>query len=494
MGVLDFLFEGSPPPSTTTYGTTVENMPQWLSDYTQALIARANMVAAEPYQAYQGPRVAGFSDDQTNAFDVIRNNIGNWNDEFDQAGDLMGGATGQGALTQSMPYFEQGAAGFDALTDPSRSSMGAAQPYLTAAGQTFPGAVSQYMDPYVGNVIDRAKLEANRNFSENLMPQISGRFIRGGQQGSTAHQDLLQRGARDVSEGLHSQSLAALSDAYKTAGTQFSTDAGRMADLAGTAGSLSASDRASQQATAAGLSGIGKDIGALNLGQASQQLAAGKGMSGLAALQQELGLKDAGAMEAIGQTQQQQVQKNFDTAYGDFQRQRDYPKEQTDWMSSIIRGMPHDTTSTTSSTGPANVYQPSPLSQLISMYGLYKDVTGKARGGIVHRPAPLSSEYGRYAEGGKVRSVTRLLQTLKGHHRSQDPQGVMDLLEDEGKKAGLPDLNRRYWQAEDTSTASAEIRRAVADLRKARGPGNYPKLQQPNRVKKAHGGLALAGY
>src|SRR5687768_9235979 len=102
MGVLDFLFEGSPPPSTTTYGTTVENMPQWLSDYTQALIARANMVAGEGYQAYQGPRVAGFTDDQTNAFDVIRNNIGNWNDEFDASKTATGGA-----LTQASPYFNQ---------------------------------------------------------------------------------------------------------------------------------------------------------------------------------------------------------------------------------------------------------------------------------------------------------------------------------------------------------------------------------------------------
>lgn len=352
MGVLDFLFEGSPPPSTTTYGSTVENMPQWLSDYTQALIARANMVAAEPYQAYQGPRVAGFTDDQTNAFDVIRNNIGNWNDEFDASKTAT-----SGALSQAMPYFQ-------------------------GAAQTTPEAIQAYMDPYVGNVIDRSKLEANRNWTENIMPSISGRFIRGGQQGSGAHQDLLQRAGRDVTEGLNSQALAALSDAYRTAGTQFSTDASRLAS-------------------------IGTNVGQLGLQTGSQ-------LSGLAQMQQQLSGRDAASLAAAGETQQQQIQRNLDTAYGDFVAQRDYPKQQVDWMSNIIRGLPHDTTSTTSETGPADVYQPSPISQLMSLYGLYKDVTeDKAEGGIVHRPAPLSAEYGRYAEGGKVDSTRRALELLR---------------------------------------------------------------------------------
>lgn len=356
MGVLDFLFEGSPPPSTTTYGTTVENMPQWLSDYTQALIARANAVAGEGYQAYQGPRVAGFTDDQTNAFDVIRNNIGNWNDEFDASQQAT-----SGALTQAMPYFSQ------------------------AAGAT-PDQMDKYMDPYIGNVIDRAKLEANRNWSENIMPGIENRFITSGQSGSSGHQDLLQRAGRDVTEGLQSQADAALSDAYRTAGTQYQADASRLA-------------------------GIGQNVGQLGLQTGSQ-------LSGLAQLQQSLAGRDAASLQAVGDTQQQQNQRNLDLAYQDFLEQRNYPRETTDWMSSIIRGIPYDRSSTTSQTGPANVYQPSPISQLISLYGLYKDVTDKARGGVVrkarggmvgpmsrgdviHIPGPIRG-YERYAEGGEV--------------------------------------------------------------------------------------------
>ena len=377
MGVLDFLFEGSPPPSTTTYGTTVENMPQWLSDYTQALIARANMVAGEGYQAYQGPRVAGFTDDQTNAFDVIRNNIGNWNDEFGASKTAT-----SGALTQATPYFDKAMTNFD-----------------QAAGAT-PDQIGRYMDPYVGNVIDRAKLETNRNWEENIMPGIEGRFITSGQSGSSGHQNLLQKAGRDVTEGLHSQSLAALSDAYKTAGSQYQTDASRVA-------------------------GLGQSIGQLGEMRGQLGLQTGAQLSGLAQLQQQMAGRDATALQAVGDTRQQQNQRNLDVAYQDFQNQRDYPRENVDWMSSIIRGMPYDRTTQTSGTGPANVYQPSPISQLISLYGLYKDVTDKARGGVVrkaqggvvtpsmrrgdvvHIPGPIPG-HARYADGGKVRALREI--------------------------------------------------------------------------------------
>ena len=60
-GALDFLFEGKAPPSVTTYGSTVTDMPKWLSDYTQGLIGKANAVAGEDYQAYGGPRLAGLT-------------------------------------------------------------------------------------------------------------------------------------------------------------------------------------------------------------------------------------------------------------------------------------------------------------------------------------------------------------------------------------------------------------------------------------------------
>jgi len=382
MGVLDFLFEGSPPPSTTTYGTTVNNMPQWLSDYTQGIIARANTQAAEPYQQYGGPRVAGFTDDQNNAFDVIRNNIGGWNDEFDASKQAT-----QGGLSQAMPLFQQ-------------------------AAQSTPSQIQQYMDPYVGSVIDRGTQLAMRNYNENLAPQISARFIRGGQSGSTAHQRETENAARDLTEGVQSNAMAALSQAYNTAGTQFQTDASRYGQL-------------------------GTNIGNLSLEQ-------GRDLGNLATLQQSLGLKDAQALDAAGQEQQQQVQKNYDTAYGDFQAQRDFPRQNIDWLNNIIKGVPNQSTQTTSQTGPGNNFQPSPISQLISLYGLYKDVKSAdgglieaeprfADGGIVdHIPGPaMGAVYARYGDGGKVKTVSAVAAALR---RILEGRGAVDAHEiDDGR-------------------------------------------------------------
>jgi len=76
MSILDFLFEGKPPQSVTTYGQTVENIPKWMSDYTQGLIARANAAAAEPYIPYGGPRISGFDPAQEEAFRMTEENVG----------------------------------------------------------------------------------------------------------------------------------------------------------------------------------------------------------------------------------------------------------------------------------------------------------------------------------------------------------------------------------------------------------------------------------
>lgn len=45
-------------------------------------------------------------------------------------------------------------------------------------------------------------------------------------------------------------------------------------------------------------------------------------------------------LEGIGKSQMARTQAGLDTAYEDFVRQRDYPREQLQFMSSILRGVP----------------------------------------------------------------------------------------------------------------------------------------------------------
>jgi hypothetical protein len=316
-GVTDFLFEGKAPPSTTTYAKTSTEIPQFMQDYTQGLISRANAIAAEPYQQYGGPRVAGFTPDTQNAFSMTR-----------QAANSY-----MGPLQQALGLTEQAAS-------PGASGLAQAQPYLNQASQGFNGqAAQQYMDPYISNVIDRAKLEANRNYNENIMPGLTNRFTASGQYGSSAMAREANRAARDLTEGLDSNAAAQLSGAYQQAGSLFNADQARQLAVGQTTGQLA-----------------GQQQGA--------QLQAGAQMGALGQAQQQLGLSGAAALDTVGQEQQTQNQKNLDVAYQDFLNQTNYPKQNIDWMNSVIRGLPMSSTQNTTSTGPANAYQPSPLSQL----------------------------------------------------------------------------------------------------------------------------------
>jgi hypothetical protein len=128
--------------------------------------------------------------------------------------------------------------------------------------------------------------------------------------------------------------------------------------------------------------------------QAATQLAAGQQLGTLGQLGQTMGLKDLAALEAVGQTQQQQGQKNLDLAYQDFLQQRQYPQQQLSMLNALIRGLPYSTTADTSATGPANIYSPSPLAQLAGAFSLGK-AFGLKKGGPVKRNPNRRSTRGK---------------------------------------------------------------------------------------------------
>lgn len=361
MGVLDFLFEGRPPASVTTYGQTINSIPSWLSDYTQGLLSRANSTAAEPYQTYGGPRVAGFTPLQQAAQQQAANNVGVWKPGISAAQSVDQGiaTNGAGALSQAAPY-------------------------LNAGTGSYTDQVDKYMSPFTENVIDRATMLANRNLTEKLLPSINSNFIKAGAYGSAGQQRAVGQALRDTTEGVQSQAAAQLADAYNNGANQFNAEAGRNIQAGQTAGQLA-----------------GTDVQA--------RLAGAQGLGALAQNQAQLSQADVGALAAAGSDQQQLNQRNLDLAYSDFQNQRDYPKSQVDWISNIIRGIPNQgNTISTANTGPASVYQPSTISQLGSLISLYKGLSddGKARGGLA-----IAS---RYARGGRVQKRLPAPRKLSG--------------------------------------------------------------------------------
>ena len=313
---LNFLTQGQPQASTTSTLSTSQ-VPQYLSDYLYNVMSGAYSAAQQPYQPYDGTRVAEFTPDQTQAFNMTQNAATSYQPGMD-------------AATQAA----QNASGL--------STLGAAQPYFNAASQTTPGVISNYLNPYTSNVINQLGTQAAQQLQEKILPQINDEFTRGGQYGSSRQQEIAQRGARDISNTLEQNIGSQLAQGYTTAGTQAQTDLARQASIGQAAGTL-----AGTQATT--------DINLANTNAA------------LAQKQQALGLQAASADEAVGAEQQAMNQKNLDLAYSDFQNQTAYPEQQIGFLSDVIRGLPSggsSTSGTTASTG--NTYSASPLASIAS--------------------------------------------------------------------------------------------------------------------------------
>lgn len=369
MAVLDFLFEGTPPKAVTTYGQTVENMPKWYSDYTQGLVARANAIAAEPYQTYQGPRIAGFSPDQIQSQQSVRNNQGSWQPYTNAATGYLNSAGQVNPLSWASPYLST--AGGYTSQGANANIQGAAQPYMSAASGTFPQHVDEYMDPYIGNVINRSTDLAMQNYNERIQPGLEGQFVRMGTYGSSAHQREANRAARDLTNTIQGNAQAALSQGYGQAGQLFNQDASRMGNLAQLSGNLANMRAQNQLSGGQQMGNLAQLTGQLGTNYANQQLQVGQGMGNLGQLLQQLGYRDAAGLEAVGAQQQGLGQRNLDLAYQDFTNQRDFPRTTVDWMSSVIRGLqpPKSTETTQQQAGSAG---PSPLSQLATLGSVVK--------------------------------------------------------------------------------------------------------------------------
>lgn len=327
MAVTDFLFNGQAPKSTTTFGTATANLPQWYSDFQQGIAAKGNAIAAQPYQPYGAPRIAGFTQDQSNAFNLTRNGAGA---ESNKIYNNMQNATRVGNAA-------------DATGD--------ASPYLQKASQNSYDVVNNYMNPYNEAVTNRIAQLGARNLSENLMPAINSDFIRAGQYGSTPMMNEIGKSLRDTQESVLAQQAQVLQQGYGMAMDSAGNDMARFGQVGQTVGNLSNAD-------------------------SQMQLDANKVAGALGTIAQDARYKDIDAINNVGQTIQGMNQSNLDMAYGDFTAQRDYQANQLSWLNNLVKGyeMPQSKTYSESAPPDNASYSPSPISSAIgaglTTYGL----------------------------------------------------------------------------------------------------------------------------
>lgn len=306
-GILDFLFQGSPPPSVTSSAQSTTTVPDWMQEYIKADLSKASGIAGQDYQPYTGPTVAPLTDAQNQAYSNISNNQGNW----------------QPALNQAM-------SGTAAASNPTLDQ----------------GVFNSYLSPYTNGILNNIAQMGQQNLTENLLPSVNSSFTGSGQWGSSRHADFTNNAVRDENQTVLQQQNAALQQSYDSAMSNYQTAQGRA------------------------LTGAGQE------GQ-------------LASQQQAQGLQDAAALEASGQAQQAQTQKNLDQAKQDFTDQRDYGKNNTNWIMSLLSGAPQQSSTSTTSTGPGSSFSPSPLATIAGSLSLLNGLKLK-RGGQV--PA-LTQQY-----------------------------------------------------------------------------------------------------
>lgn len=312
----NFLTQGQPLPSSSSTLTTSQ-VPQYLSDYLYNLMNGAYSAAQQPYQPYNAPRIADFTQPQNQAFQMTQDVVGSYQ-------------PGMTAATQT------------ANTGAGLNTLGAAQPYFNQASQTLPSTIQNYMNPYTQNVINQMGTQAAQQLQEKILPQINDEFTRGGQYGSSRQQEIANRGARDIANTLSQNIGTQLAQGYTTAGTQAQADLQRLASIGQAAGTLTGT----QETNAANLANV---------------------QAGLAQKDQALGLQGAAALEATGAEQQAMNQKNLDLAYQDFQTQTQYPEQQLGFLSNIVRGLPSGGGTTSgSTTSLGQTYSASPLASLAS--------------------------------------------------------------------------------------------------------------------------------
>ena len=474
------------PAQATSQNITTTTLPAYSRPYFEDVLARTQGEANRPYQTYGGQRTAGFTDaerqsqqgimglttpGQFGAATQMATEAGNYtpgqfDGGYDQA-QFTGGNYGAGQFDggYNPTQFTGGdyATGqFNGGYDPTQFTGGNyATGQFGADSFNDSGNASQFMSPYMQNVVDVQKQSAIRDAKQGQLAGNLGAARQGTYGGSRQLLANMER-ERNLGTQLGSIQATGLQSAYEAAQKQFgseqdrrmqaqqygeqsrqfggsqSMEAQRQAELSrqfganfgmdaqkqreasrqfGSTRQLQAQQeqerakqfganfgmdaqrqaeqsrqfgatqrtQAEQAAAAERQFGANYRMDAQRQAEQSRQYAGNQRLSAAQALgqfgtaQQQADMQRLNAQNAVGETQRGLEQTRLDTAYGDFQRQRDYPMDQLGRYANIVQGLPN--TSNTTATQYAQA--PSALAGLAgtaaAAYGGYK--TFAAAGG-----------------------------------------------------------------------------------------------------------------
>lgn len=412
------------------------NLPEWAQPYWEDTMARAAYDSTQPYQPYQGERLAYFSPMEQEAMTRYGElGVAGSPDELNAAGQAAYGLSfgwNPGIGDQFDPGYTAGtrqsgyAAGdYDQAMAGNNYDAGQRSSRYRARSLGAEGALDPYMDPYQQNVTDVAKREAARQMNQR-QAQVGLQAAGSGSLGG--YREAIMRGEneRNLMQHMSDIQTKGSQDAYRNAQQAFEADRAargqmeqfrqsqfgmneqarqRAAELRQQGFSIGEAARQAQEQF--GQSQYGLNQSALQqqgilglqaqeaaqrgqiaaadnvLAQNQNQLAAAGLMGDIAGQQQDMEMERLAAMERAGMMERALMQQGLDIGYGDFLTQQGYPRETLQYFANLMYGAPIQPGAQTAVYG----QQPSTTQQLlgsgIAGLGLYNALGGNTSGGAI---------------------------------------------------------------------------------------------------------------
>ncbi len=393
---------GSSAPTQQTV-TQVTIPPELMPYAKKALGTAEDLVYKQPYQTYEGQRLAGLNPLQQQGIRGTAE-LGPTQQIAQASGlaGLVGQQAGQmGSSFQPMQYQPIGVS-YMGTQAPSLQQFQMAGPQQVGADRFGTQAMQDYMSPYMSGVVEQQKRAAVQDYARQ-MPGLQAQGIRSGARGGTREALLQAEANRNLQQQLQGIQATGSQQAFQQAAQQFGAD--RAAQMQAAMANQQAGLTTGQQNLAAllGVQQLGAQTGlqSQQLNQAAQlqaqQQALGQNQAaqqameqsrqfganlGLQGLQQQLAA--AGTLGQLGQQQfgqqqmasqaqqqtgaqmQQLEQQRLQMAYEDFLNRQRYPYQQLGFMSDLIRGTP-------TAGGVEKIYgsTSSPIGALAGLGGLY---------------------------------------------------------------------------------------------------------------------------
>jgi len=355
--------DSTPPTQQVNSTTTTNNLPEYARPYYENVLNRAQAESYRPYTPYEGQRIAGFTPDQQELQYEIRDM--QTPGQFGMASNF---ATAAGIGSMNAGQYNPAA-----VTNQQVNMPGLDLYQMQGAERFGNPQAQQYMSPYVQNVVDVQKREAVRDAQKTQLAQDLGAARQGTYGGARQLLAATER-ERALGQNLGDIQARGSQSAYENAQAQFERD--RSAGFGVGQQNLQAAQQRQQLGTQTGLQAAlanqSSNLDAQRIAEQSRQFGSQQGLAGLGQTleagrtlgnlgltQQQADTQRLGLQSASADQYQQQRQQQYDMAYADFLRQRDYPMEQLGYYSNLLRGIPVglNTTGTTYAPPPSMLAQ-----------------------------------------------------------------------------------------------------------------------------------------